>query len=336
MLAGLDMTPFWGGIKVKDIEPNIGEDSMAHVYKLLEYLYFIKWEDHSESHPPLLTNEKPPLRHFSRSVASFFRSCTSFLSTILRRGGHRRRPRQIYEHQKLHSSVCLHDDSSETPFARLPETWINKSGKRYGWMEVIKLLRDKEEHMKDKAADAFNSSKMFLPPPSFSPTASIASDERKSFRETVRRAGSRSSSVGSFPAIVPQPSSASRQSLKDSASTRGGYTSDKQPGVVQNGLVEAITEKYEPASVPLAVPAEFTLPAGAIELDLLDCDAIPALIVGVLRGTNVHEFLQRLEVLAYTGTYSDYMCWHFFFPHEIFQTLAKRRFYGTTDPSSFR
>jgi hypothetical protein len=57
MLAGLEMTPFWGGIKAKDLQPNIGEDSMVHFYKLIEYLYFIKWEDHSESHPPLLTSE---------------------------------------------------------------------------------------------------------------------------------------------------------------------------------------------------------------------------------------------------------------------------------------
>ena len=49
------------------------------------------------------------------------------------------------------------------------------------------------------------------------------------------------------------------------------------------------------------VNSEFTLPAGAIEWDLLDCSGIPALIGGVLRGTNVNEFLERLEVLAYTG-----------------------------------
>ena len=59
------------------------------------------------------------------------------------------------------------------------------------------------------------------------------------------------------------------------------------------------------AGIPGNHVAEFTLPAWAIELDLLDCDAIPALIAGVLRGTNVTEFLERLEVLAYTGTPSD-------------------------------
>ncbi|KAF8258065.1 hypothetical protein EI94DRAFT_1625064 [Lactarius quietus] len=67
MLAGLEMTPFWGGIRVKDLEPNPGKDSMKFHYKLLEYVYpLIKWEVHSESHPPLLTSEEPPSRRFSR------------------------------------------------------------------------------------------------------------------------------------------------------------------------------------------------------------------------------------------------------------------------------
>ena len=70
MLAGLEMTPFWGGIKVKDLEPNIGKDSMTRIYKLLEYIS-IKWEVHSERRPPLLTSdEEPSSRYFSRSVVS--------------------------------------------------------------------------------------------------------------------------------------------------------------------------------------------------------------------------------------------------------------------------
>jgi hypothetical protein len=70
MLSGLEMTPFWGGFKVNDLEPKIGEDSMTRIYKLLEYLFF-KWEDHSENHPPLLTSEEePPPRYFIRSVVS--------------------------------------------------------------------------------------------------------------------------------------------------------------------------------------------------------------------------------------------------------------------------
>ena len=85
MLAGLDMTPFWGGITAKDLQPYIGEDSMTQFYKLIEYLYFIRWEDHSESHPPLLDGDKLPTRHFSRSVVSF--SLVSILSKRLRYEG---------------------------------------------------------------------------------------------------------------------------------------------------------------------------------------------------------------------------------------------------------
>ena len=77
MLAGLEMTPFLGGIEVRDLEPNIGEDSMTLIYKLLEYLPFLPWEVHSEHHPPLLTNDGgPPRRYVSRSVVSVF-LCTS-------------------------------------------------------------------------------------------------------------------------------------------------------------------------------------------------------------------------------------------------------------------
>jgi hypothetical protein len=70
MLAGLEMTPFWGGIRVIDLEPNIGKVSLKLIYKWLEYS-FVKWEVHSERHPPLLTSdEESPLRHFSQSVFS--------------------------------------------------------------------------------------------------------------------------------------------------------------------------------------------------------------------------------------------------------------------------
>jgi hypothetical protein len=69
-----------------------------------------------------------------------------------------------------------------------------------------------------------------------------------------------------------------------------------------------------PAYIDGNGPAEFTLPAEAIELDILDPGAIPALIAGVLRGTNVNEFLERLEVLAYTGKHPpDLICRLFFF-----------------------
>lgn len=78
MLAGLEMTPFRGGITVKDLEPKIGQESMSRLYTFLEYVFFIKWEVHSESRPPLLKNPPPlPFRtseqpraaeDFSRSV----------------------------------------------------------------------------------------------------------------------------------------------------------------------------------------------------------------------------------------------------------------------------
>ena len=66
MLAGLEMTPFRVRIKVKDLEPKIGKDSMTRFYQLFEYAMFIKWEDHSEDRPPLLEDPllegRPPLR----------------------------------------------------------------------------------------------------------------------------------------------------------------------------------------------------------------------------------------------------------------------------------
>ena len=68
--------------------------------------------------------------------------------------------------------------------------------------------------------------------------------------------------------------------------------------------------------------SEFTLLAGTIEWDLLDHNAIHALIDGVLRGTNVKEFLERLEVLAYSGRHSFIAV--DFFLYKIFQTLARR------------
>jgi hypothetical protein len=75
MLAGLEMTPFRGGFKEKDLKPKTGEDSMGHFYKSLEYLCCccFQWEDHSESHSLLLTSEKPPpRRRFSRSAVFLF------------------------------------------------------------------------------------------------------------------------------------------------------------------------------------------------------------------------------------------------------------------------
>jgi hypothetical protein len=405
---------------------------------------------------------------------------------------------------------------SKIPFARLPKSWINKSGKQYDWTEVINLLRNREENMKDKAAGAIKQRTTILPPLDFSPAPTIASDRRKIFRDTVSTASSISLAeehvsfsrellssrrvpvlppkkgiteppdepfsvpsafppplkdsastrsgdtsnkqsgvvqnapveviteptdepfpvpaefplplkdsestrsgdtsdkqsgvvrngpveviteltyepvpvpVGSIPPLPVRDSVSTRASdtsvkqlgvvqnnlpeviteptdepvpvpdelslpLKDSASTRSVDTSDKRPGVVQDGLVEVVTRAptYDPVPVsaksplrlkdsastrggdasdkqtslvqsgpgegislvepkpeppPVPAPAEFMLPPGAIELDLLDCDAIPTLIANVLRGTNVDEFLERLEVLAFTRTYSGFIC----------------------------
>jgi hypothetical protein len=55
------------------------------------------------------------------------------------------------------------------------------------------------------------------------------------------------------------------------------------------------------------------LPPEAIELDLLDCDVIPTLIAGILRGSNVNEFLERLGVLACTGMHWVLYVIDFFF-----------------------
>ena len=46
---------------------------------------------------------------------------------------------------------------------------------------------------------------------------------------------------------------------------------------------------------------EFTLPAEAVESNPIDYHEIPALIDGVVRGTNTRQYLECLEMLAYTG-----------------------------------
>ena len=65
MLAGLEMIPFWEGIRAKELEPKIGKEPMTYLYTLLEYAFFIKWEDHSKGRPPLLGDlpllDYPPL-----------------------------------------------------------------------------------------------------------------------------------------------------------------------------------------------------------------------------------------------------------------------------------
>jgi hypothetical protein len=275
---------------------------------------------------------------------------------------------------------------SGTPFARLPNSWINHHGTQYGWTAVINLLRDK-----DKAARALIS-QLAVPE-----HTSIASTGREYFRETVRDASNKSSS-SSFDLrrqIFP-----SCQPLKDPAPNTGDGMSDlRQSEVVQNNSPgEVLTERVpqldvfrdvpspvpsplvpsplvpppvhslvpspvtlpipspilspipSPSLVPSPVPSpdpspvssrvslldpepdaepdpspvssqvsfrrifafRFMFPAEAIEWDLLDCDAIPTLIGSVLRGTNVNEFLERLEVLAYSGRHSFRHCCRIF------------------------
>ena len=81
--------------------------------------------------------------------------------------------------------MCLHNDLSKIPFAHLPKSWIDKSGKQYGWTEVIKLLDDKEKNMKDKAADAMEHITMTLPPLEVSRAASISPDRMKMLFEIL-------------------------------------------------------------------------------------------------------------------------------------------------------
>ena len=210
--------------------------------------------------------------------------------------------------------MCFHEENfSKDPFACLPKSWINKPEKRYGWTEVINLLRGKEEDMEDQVDIAYRSGTKDLPPPKFSPI--IESEDARSVR-TLARWGSRSS-------MRSHASSIDRRSHHQMDSASKGDMSGNQ-----SGPVEAITKPIdEPVPPDLTdtwtILPEFTLPPEAIELDLLDCDAIPALIAGALRDTNVAEFLERLEVLAYTGTHLDLMCFSIFFSQEIFQTLAR-------------
>ncbi|KAN0129054.1 Uncharacterized alpha/beta hydrolase domain (DUF2235) domain containing protein [Lactarius tabidus] len=251
MLAGLEMAPFWGGFNAKDLEPSIGKDSMTPIYNLLEYS-FIKWESHSELRCPILTSDGEPTRHFSRA-------------------GHRKHPRQIFDHQKLHLSVCLHGDLSGTPFARLPRLWVDRPMTQKGWTEVIKLLRDKDE-----AARAFKSNTT-ISLPREQELPSSAATERKYFRKTVRRVASNKSERSSGGSRQGSPG---RQSLKDSASPRGGGMSDEWEVVQNTSPGEVLTEPmirvpsrvhspaapslvHSPASSPITSPITSRVPLRA-------------------------------------------------------------------------
>ena len=276
MLAGLEMTPFQDGIRVKDLEPKIGKESMTRLYTLLEYVLFIKWEHHSEDRPPLLESLPPLPRRtvenpraaddFSRSVLVSFSLVPILSLNKLLRAWHLKRPRQIYDHQKLHSSVCLHkksDDSSKnlSPFARLPKSWTDD----LDWTKIIKLLRDRGEDTKVEAVAAF----------------------------------AKSNEIAPVHPLLPNTGPKIERVTRGSAATRQNMS-------VNTGAVRDIVV-HTNLDVDLPEPI-----ASAIELDLLDYDAIPALITGVLRGTNVEEFLERLGVLACTGMHLDFICCRFF------------------------
>ena len=93
MLAGLELTPFPGGIKVKDLVPKLGKESMTHLYTPLEYAtILIKWENHIKDRPPLLndsniegpqrTSEKPRAEDYDFSRSALSVSLTPILSLI--------------------------------------------------------------------------------------------------------------------------------------------------------------------------------------------------------------------------------------------------------------
>ncbi len=172
--------------------------------------------------------------------------------------------------------------------------------------------------MKENAIGASKTGTMDLSPPEFSSMlgpsrlSSIPTENRKSFHD-LRKTGSRLR----FPSVASQTSSHGRQShghqsQVDPVLNRGGDMSGDQLGVVQTIArpIEVITElTNEPAppgvtdTVTGNIPAKFTLPAEAIELDLLEIDGIPALIAGIRRGTMVAEFLEYLEVLLQPNPY---------------------------------
>ena len=335
MLAGLEMTPFWGGFKNKDLEPKIGKDPMTRIYKLLEYIP-IKWEAHSESHPPIVTSDETPwLRDFKQSVVSL--PLVSVYVNQAQSAFHHQQPRQIFNHQRLHASVCMHYNSSLDPFAYLPDSWTGQPGAlpgvKYGWKNIINQLR-----AQDEAARAI------IKKPT-SPLPSLTSINKIHFRGIVRSASSRSSASSQQQSQgqgTPGRQSPDHQSLQDPESSEGGMSD--QPEVAPRTVYppgHSPVSSPVPSRVPLPVASSTALPVSSpiplsnldsefrlrpevIEWDLLDHSAIPTLIDGVLRGTNANEFLKRLEVLSYSGRRSFIAV--IFFLHEIFQTLARRRF----------
>ncbi|KAF8262013.1 hypothetical protein EI94DRAFT_740270 [Lactarius quietus] len=271
MLAGLEMTEF--PVFKKNVM-NPGKGSMTLLNTVWEYAYpLIKWEVHSVDRPPLLDDEgKVPLRLFTRSVTSF--PLVPFLCLIwLPRAWHRKRPRQIYDHQKLHLLVMHNQELfPEKPFAGLPDSWFGDSGRQYGWWEFIRRLIHDQRNT-DKAVYSFNSD----------------------------------ADLTSFPSVSASTSSQTVPDTPEPFSTPAKYSS-KLDRDVQLEATNHIVLETTYASM---------LPPESFELDLLNHDVIPALIAGVLRGTNVKELLERLGVL-------------------FVRKPARRRYDGITDGNSLR
>ena len=201
-----------------------------------------------------------------------------------------------------------------------------------------------EVDIKDKAADASKRDTMVLPPLELSqtpgpsrrqtvesvpqsttsvpavivqaPSIASATSEKKAMRGTVKMAtkspqGSISSG-GSRGKKVTRFLHGGKSMLAAVRPRKRRTKTLKPPQDIRSPSVGPLSPVSPTSTDPGNGLAEFTLPAEAIELDILDCDAIPALIAGVLRGTNVNEFLERLEVLAYTGKFLDFICCLFF------------------------
>lgn len=215
--------------------------------------------------------------------------------------------------------MCLHkksdhsDDSSKnpSPFARLPTSWTNDSD----WTKIINLLRDQGENAKVAAVGAFDSSNkivLFGPPcldaePKIEPGTLAEPPSKFTVSGTVRTmrdvvAGMTGPSV-TF-------SSMNMQAVRNIADAKA----------VRDITDTKAARDIADTNLDVLLPEAF---ARTIELDLLDCDAIPALITGVLRGTNVKEFLERLGVLACTRMYPDFIFCRFFFTKCFRQGLSE-------------
>jgi hypothetical protein len=206
---------------------------------------------------------------------------------MLPRTPHRKGPRQIYDHQKLHSTVFAEQSIfPEVPFAGFLDLWFDESGKRYDWAQIIQLLRDEEGH-RDDAVLAFSRTRDLPDPPQFLSTSAPAP-------QLVLDPPVSSPMLAPISQRVPDP----REPLSMPSSSRLQVVPD---------VLEIRSERTE-ALRPMEEGKSDILPVSAIQLDIFEPGEIPALIAGVLGGTNVNEFLERLGALACTGMHSDHIC----------------------------